>query len=205
MNDTKHWVERLQAKDDIICTLEKVITKLQRFPFEPICLLCGRLTPCMTDEEGIKNGGPGKPCTFEPTPKQLFDDCERLRNGIKISNNLLAQKILKIKELENVRDELTKRWEETHQIKDKQINILLTNIEELKKELKSCRATLDGEPCNYDFQKEAADMSDYAAKCLKEKEKIIKEKEEIIKDIEEITKDMDSWRIRAEQAGDCLP
>ena len=111
MSDTKHWVERLQAKDDIICTLEKVITKLQRFPFEPICLLCGRLTPCMTDEEGIKNGGSVKPCTFEPTPKQLFDECERLRQ--------------KIKELENVRDKLTKRWEEAHNIKDKQINILL--------------------------------------------------------------------------------
>ena len=86
MIDTKQWIELLQKKnkiiekkDDVIATLEKVIIKLQRFPFEPICLLCGRLEPCMTDEEGIKNGGPGRPCTFDPTPMELFKENERLR------------------------------------------------------------------------------------------------------------------------------
>lgn len=59
------------------------IKKLEHYPFEPICLLCGRLTPCMTDEEGAANGGPGAPCTFEMTPRELFDHCKYLRKRIK--------------------------------------------------------------------------------------------------------------------------
>lgn len=44
-----------------------------------ICLLCGRDKPCMTDEEAIAEGGPGKPCTFDPTPRELFDENKRLK------------------------------------------------------------------------------------------------------------------------------
>ena len=56
--------------------------------YEPICLLCGKDKPCMTDEEGIANGGPGKPCTFDPTPQQLFDDNKRLRERLTVSELL---------------------------------------------------------------------------------------------------------------------
>ena len=33
----------------------------------------------MTDEEAIAEGGPGKPCTFDPTPRELFDENKRLK------------------------------------------------------------------------------------------------------------------------------
>lgn len=53
--------------------------KALRYPFESICLLCGKLEPCMTDEQGAANGGPGRPCTFDRTPKQMHEWNTRLR------------------------------------------------------------------------------------------------------------------------------
>jgi DNA repair exonuclease SbcCD ATPase subunit len=47
---------------------------------------------------------------------------------------------------------------------------LATAFLEQQKEIASLRAKLDGEPCNLDFQKEAAKMSAYADKCLTIKE-----------------------------------
>ena len=40
---------------------------------DPLCLLCGEKAPCMTEAEALANGGPGVPCTFDPTPKQLWE------------------------------------------------------------------------------------------------------------------------------------
>jgi DNA repair exonuclease SbcCD ATPase subunit len=46
-----------------------------------ICLLCGRTEPCTTDAEEIAKGGPGAPCTFDPTPKQLWENNKKLRSN----------------------------------------------------------------------------------------------------------------------------
>jgi len=40
--------------------------------YEPVCLVCGKSEPCMTEAD-IKPGDPGIPCTFDPTPKQLYE------------------------------------------------------------------------------------------------------------------------------------
>lgn len=96
MSDIREWLAIINDRDDTITCLYRevtdykgktvelteVIKKLERYPFEPICLLCGKLEPCMTDEEGRKHGGPGKPCMFDPTPKQLFEENKRLRKEI---------------------------------------------------------------------------------------------------------------------------
>jgi hypothetical protein len=72
-------------------------------------------------------------------------------------------------------------------------------FDRLKKENASMRAKLDGEPCNYDFQKEAADMSAFAEKCLREREALeLKlaeaEKKEALYDRQEFVVDQfDAW------------
>ena len=48
--------------------------------------------------------------------------------------------------------------------------VLRQQLATLEAELASCRATLDGEPCNDDFKREAAEMSRYADQCLRDKE-----------------------------------
>ena len=37
-----------------------------------ICLVCGADKPCMTEAD-LKTGDPGIPCTFDPTPQELFN------------------------------------------------------------------------------------------------------------------------------------
>lgn len=43
-----------------------------------ICLLCGAEKPCMTETD-LKPGDPGVPCTFDPTPQELYAENIRLR------------------------------------------------------------------------------------------------------------------------------
>lgn len=52
-----------------------------------ICLVCGRPAPCMTDDEGLANDGPGSPCTFEfplspPPMTGLPVEVDQLRDKI---------------------------------------------------------------------------------------------------------------------------
>jgi len=63
------------------CALESLQAQLAAWQTGKmhICLLCGRDKPCMTDEEAIAEGCPGKPCTFDPTPRELFDENKRLK------------------------------------------------------------------------------------------------------------------------------
>lgn len=62
-------------------TLKAQLAALQKLN-HPSCLLCGKTEPCMTDAEGVANGGPGKPCTFDMTPRQIFDWCSELRKQL---------------------------------------------------------------------------------------------------------------------------
>ena len=48
------------------------------YKLEHICLICGRNEPCMTEAD-LQPGDPGIPCTFDPTPRELFDDNKRVR------------------------------------------------------------------------------------------------------------------------------
>jgi hypothetical protein len=54
-------------------------------------------------------------------------------------------------------------------------------ITELTIELESCRKALDGDPCNYDFQKEAVDMWHYANWCLLKLEEVQAQRDEMVK------------------------
>jgi hypothetical protein len=47
-----------------------------------ICLNCGASKPCeldKTETSGDPDNWPGSPCTFDPTPRQLWDENQRLR------------------------------------------------------------------------------------------------------------------------------
>ena len=63
-------------------TLKAQLAALQKLN-HPSCLLCGKTEPCMTDAEGVANGGPGKPCTFDMTPRQMYDWCVYLKKRVK--------------------------------------------------------------------------------------------------------------------------
>jgi regulator of replication initiation timing len=43
---------------------------------------------------------------------------------------------------------------------------------ELRRELDSCRAALDGQPCNEDWKKETKDMTDFAKRCMDERDEL---------------------------------
>jgi hypothetical protein len=47
-----------------------------------MCLICGRSEPCMTEAD-LKPGDPGVPCTFDPTPKELWDKLQAAKARIK--------------------------------------------------------------------------------------------------------------------------
>jgi len=51
-------------------TAENEIAELKGFG--QLCLICGKEEPCMKESD-LKPTDPGIPCTFDPTPKQLFD------------------------------------------------------------------------------------------------------------------------------------
>lgn len=65
-----------------IAYLRSELDKAKHYVDHPFCLLCGRQDPCMTEEEGRANGGPGAPCTFEKTPRQLHEENRRLRKEL---------------------------------------------------------------------------------------------------------------------------
>lgn len=67
--------------------------------YKPLCLLCGRETPCMTNEDGIANGGPGRPCTFDPTPKEMVERIKVLQRDKVIAATLMNQASEKLEEL----------------------------------------------------------------------------------------------------------
>ncbi len=53
---------------------------------ERACILCGASKPCMTEKD-LKPEDPGVPCTFDPTPHELFDDNKRLRLALEQARN----------------------------------------------------------------------------------------------------------------------
>jgi hypothetical protein len=58
--------------------IEKLESKLGALLADNICVLCGRSEPCMTDAD-LGPDDPGVPCTFDPTPRQLWEENVRLR------------------------------------------------------------------------------------------------------------------------------
>jgi hypothetical protein len=70
------WVNLLREE------VERLTAKLGPLAADNICLLCGRDAPCMTEAD-LKPEDPGIPCTFDPTPQQLWDDNQRLRAEVK--------------------------------------------------------------------------------------------------------------------------
>lgn len=48
--------------------------------YGPICLVCGRIgsQPCMTEDEANKHGA-STPCTFDPSPKAIWEENKRLK------------------------------------------------------------------------------------------------------------------------------
>jgi hypothetical protein len=53
-----------------------------------ICLNCGRKEPCMSEAD-LPPDAPGVPCTFDPTPAQLWHEVKRLQRELKIAVDLL--------------------------------------------------------------------------------------------------------------------
>lgn len=71
----------MNAVDREMALREEVVRlKARMYPLdeEPMCLVCGASTPCM-DESELKPSDPGIPCTFDPTPRQLYEECKSLR------------------------------------------------------------------------------------------------------------------------------
>lgn len=59
---------------------------------DPICLLGGEKAPCMTEEQSIAEGnGPGIPCTFDPSPKEVLEYAMKKRQRVEELEVLLAQ------------------------------------------------------------------------------------------------------------------
>ena len=52
-----------------------------------ICLICGKDKPCMAEAECP---GTGIPCTFDPTPRQLFDHNKVLRKKLAQAERVVA-------------------------------------------------------------------------------------------------------------------
>jgi hypothetical protein len=68
-----------------------------------ICLVCGLSDPCMTEAD-LKPGDPGVPCTFDPTPKELFDRLTSARADTKFARE---QALASAIEMDKARDDLT--------------------------------------------------------------------------------------------------
>lgn len=77
-----HWhqqqtIDRQEAS--LVLLRAQLITVQRELElYKPICLNCDRDRPCMTDEEAAKFET-GIPCTFEPTPKMLFERVRKLQ------------------------------------------------------------------------------------------------------------------------------
>ena len=73
----------MHAKRYRLCAeeIERLRTKLGPLAEDRICLNCGASEPCHlnTAETSGDPNWPGSPCTFDPTPQELWDDNQRLR------------------------------------------------------------------------------------------------------------------------------
>ena len=107
---SQHWYDQ-----KIIDTLHGQVAALtmELAQYRPLCLLCGRDTPCMTNEEGMANGGPGRPCTFDPTPAEMVERIKLLQRQKRIHDILMTQGADKIDEL---REQVTKAKQETAEV-----------------------------------------------------------------------------------------
>ena len=56
------------ARTCYICELERELADLK-----PTCSVCGRPEPCGLDQDEMS------PCTFDPSPRQLYEDNCKLR------------------------------------------------------------------------------------------------------------------------------
>jgi hypothetical protein len=94
------------ARAPLLERIRKLEHKLGPLLADNTCLLCGRSKPCMTESD-LKPNDPGVPCTFDPTPRQLWDDNKRLRaqvEGLETKCALLAASWKKAEdELEKIR------------------------------------------------------------------------------------------------------
>lgn len=59
--------------------LKELRERLRTYEADRICLNCGRTEPCMTEADLDLNVPAGVPCTFDPTPRELFEENKRLR------------------------------------------------------------------------------------------------------------------------------
>jgi hypothetical protein len=66
--------------------LPRLRKELRKKNDEKFCLVCGATKPCMTEAD-LKPDDPGIPCTFDPTPQELFDDNARLRKELEKRND----------------------------------------------------------------------------------------------------------------------
>lgn len=80
------WASRDEAESERIEAVQRYeaaekrneALQADRIKYGPICLLCGKSTPCMTEEEANQHGG-SMPCTFDPAPRELWERCQALQ------------------------------------------------------------------------------------------------------------------------------
>lgn len=99
-------VESMKVATRLVNEARAERDKYRRYPFEPICLNCGALEPCMAEAD-LKPGDPGIPCTFDPTPRQLFDQNAALRAKVAVLGGELQDRT-------QVLEELTRRYGAEH-------------------------------------------------------------------------------------------
>jgi len=65
------------ARTCYICELERELAKCpytrMSADLKPTCAVCGRTEPCELDKDEMS------PCTFDPSPRQLYEDNCKLR------------------------------------------------------------------------------------------------------------------------------
>lgn len=87
--------QRLRASTDEFLEAQEAEIKRLRGRLgplaDPMCLLCGESAPCMTEAEATANGGPGVPCTFDPSPKEMLEYAMKKRQRVEELEPLLAQ------------------------------------------------------------------------------------------------------------------
>jgi len=71
-----HPVTGLHHQDELRLIAE--VRRLRAMMPPSICLVCGADEPCMTEAD-LKPGDPGVPCTFDPTPRELWEKFCELR------------------------------------------------------------------------------------------------------------------------------
>lgn len=76
-----------------------------RIKYGPICLLCGKSTPCMTEAEANSHGG-SIPCTFDPAPRELWQRCKTLEaENTRLQEALAGIRDMRQDELKDAMDE----------------------------------------------------------------------------------------------------